>query len=198
MAAVKIDPLKLTGPWADGHVLERQHTISSEFIGYDSNGHAQFDTKRSELGELVFRLKNRSDRTTLDPIADTAAEFVLASGIQFDAVAPVPPSRRRPFQPVIEIATALGARLAKPVLLSVVSKVKETPELKDVFDFGERQKLLEGAFAVDEKAVKGQRLLLVDDLYRSGATAAIVAKELMGAGASAVYFLAMTKTRTRS
>ena len=45
---------------------------------------------------------------------------------------------------------------------------------------------------------KGQRLLLVDDLYRSGATAAIVAKELMGAGASAVYFLAMTKTRTRS
>lgn len=198
MAAVKIDPLKLTGPWADGHVLERQHTISSEFIGYDSNGHAQFDTKRSELGELVFRLKNRSDRATLDPIADTAAEFVLASGIQFDAVVPVPPSRRRPFQPVIEIATALGARLARPVLLSVVSKVKETPELKDVFDFGERQKLLEGAFAVDEKAAKGRRLLLVDDLYRSGATAAIVAKELMGAGASAVYFLAITKTRTRS
>ena len=198
MAAVKIDPLKLTGPWADGHVLERQHTISSEFIGYDSNGHAQFDTKRSELGELVFRLKNRSDRTTLDPIADTAAEFVLASGIQFDAVVPVPPSRRRAFQPVVEIATALGTRLAKPVLLGVVSKVKETPELKAVFDFGERQKLLEGAFAVDEKAVKGQRLLLVDDLYRSGATAAIVAKELMGAGASAVYFLAMTKTRTRS
>ena len=179
-------------------MLERQHTISSEFIGYDSNGHAQFDTKRSEFGELVFRLKNRSDRTTLDPIADTAAEFILASGIQFDAVVPVPPSRRRSFQPVIEIATALGARLAKPVLLSVVSKVKETPELKDVFDFGERQKLLEGAFAVDEKAAEGQRLLLVDDLYRSGATAAIVAKELMRAGASAVYFLAMTKTRARS
>lgn len=198
MAAVKIDPLKLTGPWAAGHVLERQHTISSEFIGHDSNGHAQFDTKRSELGELVFRLKNRSDRTTLDPIADTAAEFVLASGIQFDAVVPVPPSRRRAFQPVIEIANALGARLAKPVLLDVVAKVKETPELKDVFDFSERQKLLEGAFAVEREAAKGQRLLLVDDLYRSGATAALVAKGLVDAGASAVYFLAMTKTRTKS
>ncbi|MDO8679060.1 MAG: ComF family protein [Acidobacteriota bacterium] len=198
MAAVKIDPLELTGPWAEGHVLERQHTISSEFIGHDSNGHAQFDTKRSELGELVFRLKNRSDKATLDPIADTAAEFVLASGIQFDAVVPVPPSRRRAFQPVVEIATALGARLAKPVLMSVVSKVKETPELKDVFDFSERQKLLQGAFAVDKEAAKGQRLLLIDDLYRSGATAALVAKELSEAGAAAVYFLAMTKTRTRS
>lgn len=198
MAAVKIDPLKLTGPWADGHVLERQHTISSAFIGHDSNGHAQFDTKRSELGELVFRLKNRSDRTTLDPIADTAAEFILASKIQFDAVVPVPPSRRRAFQPVIEIANALGARLAKPVLLDVVAKVKETPELKDVFDFSERQKLLDGAFAVEREAAKGQRLLLVDDLYRSGATAALVAKGLVDAGASAVYFLAMTKTRTKS
>ena len=106
----------------------------------------------------MFRLKNRSDRSTLDPIADTTAEFILASGIQFDAVVPVPPSRRRAFQPVVEIATALGTRLAKPVLLGVVSKVKETPELKAVFDFGERQKLLEGAFAVDEKDAKGQRL----------------------------------------
>lgn len=134
----------------------------------------------------------------MDPIADTAAEFVLASEIQFDAVVPVPPSRRRPFKPVIEIATALGARLVKPVLLSVVSKVKETPELKDVFDFSERQKLFEGAFAGNQNSAKGQRLLLIDDLYRSGATAAAVAQELTGAGAVAVYFLAMTKTQTRS
>lgn len=198
MAAVKIDPLKLTGPWAEGHVLERQHTISSEYLGHDSNGHPQFESKRSELGELVFRLKNRSDRTTLDPIADTAAEFLVTSGIEFDALVPVPPSRPRPFQPVVEIATAIGSRLAKPVLMDVVSKVKETPELKNVFDFNERQKLLEGAFGVNHKSAQSQRLLLIDDLYRSGATATIVAKALIEAGASAVYFLAMTKTRTRS
>lgn len=198
MATVKIDPLKLTGPWADGHVLERQHTLNSEFLGYDSNGHAQFDTKRSELGELVFRLKNRSDKATLEPITDTAVEFIQGWRIQFDAVVPVPPSRRRAFQPVVEIAQALGARLSKPVLLNAVTKVKETPELKDVFDYSQRQKLLEGAFAVDREAVAGQRLLLVDDLYRSGATAALVAGELLGGGAGAVYFLAMTKTRTRS
>lgn len=52
---VKSDPIRLVGPWAEGYVLERQHTLSSDFLGYDSYGHAQFDTKRSELGELVFR-----------------------------------------------------------------------------------------------------------------------------------------------
>jgi hypothetical protein len=27
-------------------------------------------TKRTELGELVFRLKNRNDKNTLDPIGE--------------------------------------------------------------------------------------------------------------------------------
>jgi hypothetical protein len=29
MAAVKIDPMKLPGPWADGFVLEQQHTLTN-------------------------------------------------------------------------------------------------------------------------------------------------------------------------
>jgi hypothetical protein len=33
MAAVKIDLMKLPGPWADGYVLERQYTLTSEFRG---------------------------------------------------------------------------------------------------------------------------------------------------------------------
>jgi len=47
-------------------------------------------------------------------------------------------------------------------------------------------------------AVPNKQILLVDDLYRSGATATLVAKALLGAGAQAVYMLAMTKTRTRT
>lgn len=195
---MKIDPLRLEGPWAEGYVLERQHTLSSEFLGHDSLGHAQFETTRSELGELVFRLKNRADRTTLDPIAETATNFVSGWGVAVDAIVPVPPSLRREFQPVIEIAQAIGKQLGKPVLLEAVTKVRETPQLKDVFGLAERQRLLEGAFAVDSGAIKGQRVLLVDDLYRSGATTGIVARELIGAGAATVFFLAMTKTRTRS
>jgi competence protein ComFC len=195
---VKIDPLRLEGPWAEGYVLERQHTLSSEFLGHDSFGHPQFETTRSELGELVFRLKNRADRTTLEPIAEAAANFLSGWGIPIDAIVPVPPSLRREFQPVIEIAQAIGEQLGKRVLVEAVTKVRETPQLKDVFGLAERQSLLEGAFAVDSGAIKGQRVLLVDDLYRSGATAGIVARELIGAGASAVFFLAMTKTRTRS
>lgn len=127
MAAVKIDPMKLPGPWADGYVLERQHTLTSEFLGHDSFGNPQFDTKRTELGELVFRLKNRNDKNTLDPIAETALQFIKCWAPPFDLIVPVPPSRKRlAYQPVVEIAKAIGIRLSKPVNTAAVSKSKDT------------------------------------------------------------------------
>ena len=185
--------------WADGYVLERQHTLSAEFLGHDSYGHAQFDTKYSELGELVFRLKNRNDRNTLDSIADTAVEFIKGWGIPLDLIVPMPPSRKRvTYQPVPEIAEAIAARLARPVNGVAVTKVKDTPQLKDVFDYQERIKLLQDAFKVDTEAVHEKRILLIDDLYRSGATANLVTQSLLSGGAAAVYMLAMTKTRTRT
>ncbi len=198
MAPVKIDPLKLPGPWADGYVLERQHTLSSDFVGHDSFGNPQFDTKRSELGELVYRLKNRSDKSTLAPIAETAVQFIKGWNPTFDLIVPVPPSRKRTYQPVVEIAMAIATHVAKPVNTEAVKKITETPELKNVFDYQERIKLLRGAFTVERDAVAGQRILLVDDLYRSGATATVVAQELLAAGAASVCLVAMTKTRTRT
>ena len=198
MSAVKIDPVKLLGPWVEGYVLERQHTVSSEFLGHDSFGNSQFDTKRSELGELVYRLKNRGDTTALDPIAETAVQFIKGWNPRFDLIVPVPPSRPRAYQPVVEIARAIGTRLSKPCEQGAVVKTSETPELKDVFDYSQRVKLLEHAFRANGDLVLRERVLLVDDLYRSGATATIVANSLLAAGASAVYMLAMTKTRTRT
>ena len=100
MAPVKIDPMKLPGPWAEGWVLERHHTLSAAFLGHDSFGNPQFDTKRSELGELVFRLKNRNDKNTLDPIAETAVQFIKNWSLRIDIIIPVPPSRKRAISPL--------------------------------------------------------------------------------------------------
>ncbi|HXZ08145.1 MAG TPA: hypothetical protein VEI25_08815 [Paraburkholderia sp.] len=147
---------------------------------------------------FVFRLNNRNDKNTLDPIAETAVKFIQGWAPQFDLIVPVPPSRKRAFQPVIEIAKAIGARLSKPVNETAVKKIKDTPELKNIFDYQERRKLLQGAFGTDRDAVSGKSILLIDDLYRSGATAAEVAQALISSGAAAVYMLAMTKTRTRT
>ncbi len=53
---IKINPKKIKSDQFEGYTLDI-HTISSDFLGYDGYGHAQFDTQRSEMGELLYRLK---------------------------------------------------------------------------------------------------------------------------------------------
>ena len=194
---IRFDPVKLRGPWAEGYALEKQHSLSSEFVGYDGNGNPIFEAVRSDLGELVFQLKNRNNRSAATDIAAVAAGFVTSKWAGLDMIVPVPPSRRRrTFQPTEEIASDLGRKLRVPVRADAVTKNRATPQLKDISDPEERSKLLEGAFTAKRAVVGSKRVLLLDDLYRSGATAGAVAHALTAAGAASVFMLAITKTRT--
>ena len=62
-----INPKPLHGPWATGYALH-VHSTGSEFLGYDQYGHEQFDTKRTEVGELLYRVKYKGDDAALDEL----------------------------------------------------------------------------------------------------------------------------------
>ena len=66
-----------------------------------------------------------------------------------------------------------------------MTKIRKTPQLKNVYDYAERAKVLEGAFRADSAVIRGQSILLFDDLYRSGATMNAVAKVLSAEGQAA-------------
>jgi predicted amidophosphoribosyltransferase len=81
-------------------------------------------------------------------------------------------------------------------LKDVIRKLKKFSALKNVIDPAKRRHLLEGAFEVDARKVKNQRILLFDDLYRSGATMNAITEVLIASGAAVVYAFALTKTRS--
>jgi competence protein ComFC len=93
----------------------------------------------------------------------------------------------------------LGTKIGLPVYPNGIARVKETPELKNVYTYDERLRLLESAHRVEVSIVRGQRVLLFDDLYRSGATMNAITTSLYDEGAVAdVYALALTRTRSRA
>jgi competence protein ComFC len=192
------NPSQVSGAWRLGWTLDL-HTLSSVLIGYTATGREQFDTKRSELGELVYQLKYKGRTQAADKIATTMAEF-LSHKPNFvshtDLVVPMPASIVRPVQPVDSIASKLAKKLKKAFSESAIRKTKKTPTLKSLTGLEQRREALEGAFEVDKALVKDKGVLLVDDLYRSGATANAVTLALIAAGASRVYFLAATRTRS--
>lgn len=192
---MKINPRPLEGPWREGYALD-VHSTGSEFLGYDEYGHEQFDTKRTDVGELLYRIKYKGDETALTELADVMAEFVKSKRISPEVIVPVPPTRVRRVQPLFRIVTALGQRLGIPVTSTAVKK-SGGAELKDLYSYEERRKVLENAISVDPRPVAGKRILLVDDLVRSGATIVAVAEQLTAAGATTLYVLAATQTRRR-
>jgi len=194
--SVQIKPKELHGEWKQGFALD-VHTTSSTFVGHNEYGHPEFATARSALGELLYRLKYKQDANVIEEIVDTLSEFLKDWKIVVDSIVPMPASNIRRNQPVLEVAKALGKKLGVPVCDNCVSKVKQTPQLKDVYDYEERRKMLEGAFAVKLDQTADKSLLLFDDLYRSGATMNAVARELIRTGeAKEVFVLALTHTRS--
>ena len=104
-------PRKIYGSWDDGYVLDL-HSTGSTYKGDDEFGRPQFETHRTEIGELLFRLKYRSDRAAVKELVAAADEFIRSWGIEITTIVPVPPTRTyRTIQPVAQLAAGLGGQL---------------------------------------------------------------------------------------
>jgi competence protein ComFC len=193
MAVVEIHPIKIEGRWRSGVALDL-HTSSSTPAGYNEYGHMHFSTIRPEIAELLYRLKNRGDRTAAGPIIVTAVSFLTRHRDKFDAIVPVPPSHQRAVQPVIILAEGIGAALNVPVL-SCIGVIRPTIQLKNIADPEQRRKHVEGLYQIDASQTKGRYLLLFADLFRSGTTMNAIADALLGLGQAAIV-RALTITKT--
>lgn len=195
MAPVKINPERLQGPWAEGYVLDR-HTQSSTPSGY-IGPHLQYDTRRTELGELVYRLKYRGDKKAIPIIVETAEQFIKSWKPPVDCIVTPPPSdMTRKSQPVTDIVRELAGRIGAPICEDAVIKGKPTAQMKNIDNWSERQKVLQEAIRVGSGDLKGKRILLFDDLIESGSTLRRVAEVLVvDAGAAAVFALVLTRTK---
>jgi competence protein ComFC len=124
---LEIHPTEIKGSWDTGYVLDR-HTISSTMIGYNEFGHPEFDTQRSPLGELVYRLKYKGDNNAISPIVEAVVRFLRGQAIQAEVIVPMPPSKQRVYQPVNEIASELSRALK--IVFDTTSLTKAKPLLR--------------------------------------------------------------------
>jgi ATP-dependent DNA helicase RecQ len=75
----------------------------------------------------------------------------------------------------------------------VLIKSRQTQPQKEMHSMAQKQANVAGAFKL-VSLVQGLRLLIVDDLFDSGATLEEITRVLQHAGASRVYVLTLTRT----
>ena len=186
-----LEPIKIFGNWDDGYALDH-HMLSSEFLGYDENGKEKFNNVRTQIGELVYQIKYNHNKEKLNDLLNIMSSFLDSWKIKdkTDLLISVPPSKQsRTYQPVFEIANLIGNYLEKPVDNTILIKNTKL-QAKD----GHTN--IDGTIIKSKTFDKPVSILIIDDLYSTGATLNEVAKVLKNdANVKNVYVLAMTKTR---
>jgi ComF family protein len=148
---------------------------------------------------LVHALKY-NDRTELGPMM---ALWMARAGSELlrdcDAIVPVPlhPLRliSRKFNQAAELAGALSRHTGKPMLASAVRRTRNTRHQVGLGRTG-RDDNVRGAFSIgasDALELAGRHLLIVDDVYTTGATVSAMARALRRAGASRIDVLTFAR-----
>jgi ComF family protein len=137
--------------------------------------------------KLILDLKLRGLSAAADPLVDGMAELALSLGVAADWVTWVPcrsaDRRRRGFDHAEVLARGVARRLGLPRRL-VLSRIGGVDQVG--LSATQRARNLEHAFGCRET---GGRVLLVDDLVTTGATASACARTLRASGAIGVEVL---------
>lgn len=161
-----------------------------------------FDTARSvfqyhgAVRSLIHKIKYNEDGHALRVLSSLAKDFVLFDDLKPDLIIPVPLHRKRlkkrGFNQSLRLAGAIFTNI--PLGIDILSRTLNTKPQTEL-SMKERPGNVRNAFEVTSLLPKGAKtILLVDDVYTTGATVRACAKTLKKAGAREVHVLTVART----
>ncbi len=150
------------------------------------------------IQELIHRLKYRGHVKLALPLSTLMARHIVTHGLpidHFDMIMPIPLHtarlRERGFNQAHALAQPLARAFAKPLADGILRRHRATRTQTDLAP-AERIANVAGSFSVTAPAVvHGKHILLVEDVYTTGATCSAAACALKSAGAGIVQAITL-------
>ena len=197
----KLPPL--SPPWCNrcGKKLLLEEGICSDCRSkkhYFVRGRSVYEYKG--VAEAIYRFKYRNRKEYADFFGEETAKYLgdFLRKLRPDYLIPIPLHRKRflkrGYNQAALLAEAIGNYTNIPVLSNGLIRKKNTVPLK-LLKPQERQNNLENAFTIGKNDVKlrvnSKVIVLVDDIYTTGASVDEATKVLLQAGAKEVYFVTL-------
>ncbi len=148
--------------------------------------------------EAIHALKYKRRAPLAEALVERMASHLHLPDHSFEMLVPVPlhseRQAERGFNQAAMLAVALGTRLRLPVTSEALLRIRPTRSQVDL-SLEERHENVSGAFQGSEELVARRSVLLVDDVYTTGATLGACALALRHAGASDVVAVTLARAR---
>ncbi|MBV9121212.1 MAG: ComF family protein [Chloroflexi bacterium] len=144
----------------------------------------------------IHRLKYNGQRALAEPLGDYLSSVAEDAGLTADMIVPLPLHPRRLRQRGYNQSELLARRAGQRLGLPVARAAIRNRDTADQIGLSRRQRQdnVRGAFACcDPDAVRGKRLLLIDDVCTTGSSLFACAAPLLRAGAGEVWGLAVAR-----
>ncbi len=152
---------------------------------------------QSPLREAIHQLKYRRVQRVAQPLGALLAEHVAGQSLDIDAVLAIPLHAarlaERGFNQAESLAREVAQSLRRPLITNQMIRTRAT-EQQAHLDARARAENMRDAFGW-QGAPPPRRVLLVDDVYTTGATMAACAEALRTVGAEAIYGTALARSR---
>ena len=140
----------------------------------------------------IHALKYKNNRRMAGPLAARLVVTLRVTGWTPTLLTAVPLHlerlRKRGYNQSALLAARLSAAINVPFKANAIRRVKNTdPQVG--LDYRDRQTNVAGAFSADRTIVAGHSIVVIDDVYTTGATLAACAEALNTAGAEHVWAL---------
>lgn len=158
------------------------------------SGRALYEYKSVSSAIARFKYGGRREyaRVFAEELAFCLGDFIRR--VQPDALVPVPVHRKRKkhrgYNQATELAKALGRKMGIPVYDELVLRQVNTKPLKNL-SRQERQNSLKKAFIPSKNVVKLNSVIIIDDIYTTGATVDAVAEVLSAMGVCNIFFVSL-------
>ncbi len=154
-----------------------------------------------EVRTLIKKLKYDSWSRVANHLASPIHNYLESVGADFKGyiLVPVPlhysKEKERGFNQSELIGRILSHRMGVPMKTDLVKRILPTISQTTLENYAAREKNIAGAFQINHKVELPKKIMLVDDIYTSGATMTELARTLKSGGVKEVVGLVFAKAR---
>jgi predicted amidophosphoribosyltransferase len=167
---LKLNPIRLTGDWEEGFALD-YNAKKISWTGSNIFGYPKLNYEYTEIGEILYYMKEFDEYAKCQELADIMAEFLRSEwkiADKIDGIIAAPVTADLPNAPLYKLVKMIGDRTEKPVSVNFFAKLT-VGEIK-ALDDREKIDIYRNNIKKMKKLQSRGNILVVDDFYNTGTT----------------------------